>query len=600
MEGDRRWYLTPVGSDVHDVVYSTATELAERNGRRQLLRSLRSIYLDGDPVSADVCSWYHWPRGPAEEPALRNAVDATHARLAKQRPRPWVVTIDGEWSLQQKAKALSGWTDGEFERLGVYDLADAALLDAQIYGDGFVHGFVGDDGRPSLELVWSGDLHVPPREEENRCVRTLYRTLRVDRQVLIDRYPELEDAIRGANDALREEESQTEHYDKTDVVLVVQAWRLGVGERVGRFTECVSTATLMHTEWKRPRFPFARQPWSPDPMRWHCNGQVIQMAGGQAALNRVCETIAEAMAKTVPHAFLDTSMGLPKDKIGNNVDAIYEFAGTGNGDVPLKFSAPPPVNEQLLAERAYLKSSVFENNGVSELYASAMNPAEEESGKARAIRADVESERFYPQGKGREDMIVDIARLLHDCAEEICESDDPRSEKLVAMGGKRNLEAISYADGRMTSEQYRMRTFPTSGLSATPAAKLRDIGELMDRQLIQDPDYARELLDFPDLDRYNRERSAGRDLTNKLIERALKGERVIANPYMPLGYVISQGSLMYDLALLDGASDKGLTCLSDLIGQANALQQKAQQAMQAQQPAQPPVAGPPADPGVAA
>jgi hypothetical protein len=122
---------------------------------------------------------------------------------------------------------------------------------------------------------------------------------------------------------------------------------------------------------------------------------------------------------------------------------------------------------------------------------------------------------------------------------------------------------------------------------------------MVNAQMIDDMDDARELLDMPDLKRYNRLKSAARRLVRKLVDKALrKGEATSPDPYMPLGYFIQYGSLSVNLAAEMGAPEANVQCLRDMVQAAIEMkaEQDAARAAAAAPPPGPPMGGPPMGP----
>ena len=118
---DKRWWQRK--DKPHETVYSIARRLAKENPRKALYKQLRALYSDDWGEGTPLAAIAGLGTGPCHrDNVIANAVDAVHSRLAKNRPRPWVVTVGGDWSLQQKAKKSSQWLAGEFERLDTYKL----------------------------------------------------------------------------------------------------------------------------------------------------------------------------------------------------------------------------------------------------------------------------------------------------------------------------------------------------------------------------------------------------------------------------------------------------------------------------------------------
>ena len=156
---------------VHEHLFDHAVKCVQRGSRRSILRALRALYCNSGEESS---TWR----------VTKNACEAVLAKIAKAKPRVWVLTTEGARTLQERGKLLSQWCDGQFERLTVYERGKMSLHDALIYGSGALKSCEGLDGRPMVERVWIGDLGVEEREERQGAVRTLYQVVRVDRGVL--------------------------------------------------------------------------------------------------------------------------------------------------------------------------------------------------------------------------------------------------------------------------------------------------------------------------------------------------------------------------------------------------------------------------------
>ncbi len=65
-------------------------------------------------------------------------IDAAHARVTKQNPRPVFVTKGGNFTLQKKSKHMQRWVEFADHFTDARPIKKAAMLDAQIYGNGFV------------------------------------------------------------------------------------------------------------------------------------------------------------------------------------------------------------------------------------------------------------------------------------------------------------------------------------------------------------------------------------------------------------------------------------------------------------------------------
>lgn len=530
---------------------------------------MRAVYLDEPLTPAmrtafdDLC--YAWPEEHRTRwPALRSGTDAVHSKIAKTHPRPVFLTTDGDYTLQTTAETATQWMDGEFSRVSMDALGERVFLDAEIYGTGAIWVGVQHD-QPTYERVFVGDLYVDPREEYHDAVRSLYRVRRMDVGVLSELYPKHREAIASAKKADPEITDYIgEDLGIADVVMAIEAWRLPDGPNAkGRHSIVVDGVTLHDDlEWDADCFPFAFVHWSRDPRRFFGIGLVEQMLAPQSELNEMAETYSQARHLFVPILVAEEG-SIQIDQLSNEVGRYY---GIKHGASPPQvLHATAMFLQMAQAEEIYIER-VWKMAGVSAMSVASQKEPGLNSGKALQNFADLESERFASANRSWERLFVDVARLSYKCAQQIAKGDASTARKLEVLGGKESLEILSFADADLGDEPYRIDVFPVSQLSNTIAAKIDEVMSMVNAQLIDDPEDARELLDLPDLKRYNTERSAGRRVVRKIIEKALKhGIATPPDPYMPLPYLIRYGSLSANLAMLANAPAEHVQCLRDMV-----------------------------------
>lgn len=545
------------GGAVHEKLFDHAVACVCRGGRRSTLRELRALYCSSGQYES---AWR----------VTKNACEAVLAKICKAKPRAWVLTTDGVRRLQERAKLLTQWCDGQFEQIGAYALGRTAEHDALIYGTGAAKAYEGLDGRPAAERVWAGDLGVEAREERQGAVRTLYQVARVDRAVLASAYRGKASAIEESCDPFASEEHVDSH-DATDQVCVVEAWRLPMGKVPGRHVICTSTCTLLDEEWNDDVFPFSFIHWSRDPESFFGVGLVESMAGNQRELDNLSSKINESYDRMSPKLLGEKGSEFTVEQMTGVPWEVISYTGT-----PPQFATPPAISQDYTARERTIINGIYEMHGISQLSAESQKPAGLNSGKALAVHSDIESERFQMAQQAYEEFFVNLARQLIRVAEAIAERDGAESDKLMALGGRKALRAVSYGEARFGDEPMSLRAFPVSALSSTPSGRLRDVQDLMAAQLISDPEEGRELLDFPDLDRYQSLRSAGRKLVDKQVEACLDGYPQTPNPHSPLDYALKHATLSLQLAEFEVDEDDalaayGLELLRDYIAMVEAL-----------------------------
>lgn len=551
------------GEELATEVTERAEGLRKTDPRMKDLIAWRDLYVDAPRDDWQALGLFRDRR--ARLNAVQNAVDAVHARLARSRTRPWVVTIDGDYEARERAEKASLWLDGQFEKLNFYNLASDVLHDALIFGTGVLK-FYRDYGQICVDVRWCGDLFVDQREERFRSVRTLYEVVGVDRSVLAAQHPEFSDRIMdGDISPYRDDTWNRDPLSQSDLVQVVEAWRLPDRPgKAGRHVIVVGKLVLVDEGWTRSTFPFEFLHWSRDPLRFWGVGMVERASGLQAELNLMSATLEESYRRAPPSSvWIEASSQIAAKQINNSPWSIYTYVGS-----PPTVVTPPAIAADFSAREEQILQRVYELQGVSQLSAQSQKPAGLNSGRALTVHQDIESGRFYVPTRAFADLHIGGAKQMLALANE---TPDDERESLTVYGGDDGLEEVKYVDAMLGDRPHQIRVFPVSSLSASPEGKIEDIMNLVSLGVITDPADIRELLDFPDLNRYNSVESAGRMLADKLIGMALKGKRVAAHPLLPLEYLLRRGTLEHDLAQLRGADLDKLQNLRDLLGHAESL-----------------------------
>lgn len=568
MQKRSEWWLLN-GEELAVKVTERATALRLNDPRLRDLLAWRDLYVDAPRDDWGALGLFRDRR--ARLNAVQNAVDAVHARLARARTRPWVVTVDGDYEARERAQKASLWLDGQFEALDIYNLASHVLHDSLIFGTGVLK-FYRDYGKLCVDLRWCGDLFVDPREERFRSVRTLYEIVGIDRGVLAAQYPEHEDQIIGDaispyRDDIWGRDASANVNGQSDLIQLVEAWRLpDAPGKPGRHVLVTGKLVLVDEEWTRDSFPYEFMHWSRDPLRFWGVGMVERASGLQAELNLMSATLEDSYRKAPPSSvWIEASSQINAKQLSNSPWSIYTYEGS-----PPVMITPAAIAADFSAREDQILRRVYELQGVSQLAAQSQKPVGLNSGRALTVHQNIESERFYVPTKAYESMHIGVAKQLFALAEETPEDE---RDQLTVYGGNEgdDLEEVKYMDAMLRDKPHQIRVFPVSSLSQSPEGKIEDLMNLVALGVVTDPADIRELLDFPDLQRYNSVESAGRMLADKLIGQALKGKRVAAHPLLPLDYLLRRGTLEHDLAQLRGADLDKLQNLRDLLGHAESL-----------------------------
>jgi hypothetical protein len=608
---DRRWWLL---DEPHEVIYETVVKLMN-DDRATKYALWRELYEKGR--SEDETEELLYCEQLTRDNLVANGLDTVHAKLTKSIPRPYFMTIGADWDASERADLMTKWMDGEAERLNLEELGSDAVKESATVGHVEIHYFECPiSHRPAAELVYAEDVHVDPREAFFGCVRTKYRTVAVDREILAERYPKQRAAIRDSSKLPTWEPTNAASINRhtglgdetSDMVLVVEAWRLPVkkfdepwesGSREGRGRHVIVVAdlTLFDEEWKEMDFPLVALPWVKLPRKYFGLGLAARLAGSQAEVNKMADKFYELADLAVPTYWVPAESEVNTEQMDNDGFTYHSFSGMS----PPILLNPDPVAPSYMAAMQQRQSLTYSNNGISELGAKSEIPAQlQGSGRAMNVYSDIQTERFAVQALAIERFRVESAKRIVAIMERIVArakdgEEGAESEALEALGGDRHgLEVIKYSDCRMGDTPYTVRCVPISKLSNQPSARLQEVDALIQMGLIGNED-ALDLLDMHDLDRYRDITMAAKDDVKQAIQQCKRGKQPKAHSFMPLDYAITLGSQIYSLWHRKGAPDAVLTRLQTFIGMAQSLKQKQMEAMAP--PPAPPAPMPPPMPG---
>lgn len=581
---NNRWWrenFADPGRRIHALVAKL-----EQDGRREKYRALERIYGEAT-LTADDTRLFAQIFGVAEDattwqrtPAVRSAVDTQLNRLGRIRPRPKPMPRRGDWHAKERARLLDLWLDAWLAKLGMQDeLARALLFDGLVLGTGLLHVF-DQDGAPAIELVHPGSFHVDPRESWNRCNRTFYRVLPIDREVLWERFPDHRDAIEEAT--LYEDATEAMHgewgaSEAADLVKVVEAWRVATvrddesgdwvpGTRlltiVGRSGGCVLNPD--EREYAHPSPPVVRYRYRSVNRSWWGLGLVESASTMQADLNEIDGVLAEAYPLMTP-GILAEANSLAVKRVSNRIGKVIEYTGT-----PPQPWTPPAVSPDFVARGDALEQRIYRMEGISAFSSQSMKPAGLNSGVAIEAHEDVENERHAVPAQHYELAILEVAELLLCVADDIAECGD--ASKLRILGGRRMLEEIDYARAQRAKGDLSvvLRMTPVSRLSRSFSGRLDQADKLREMGMFPDPEDLFEVLDMPDLDAMASTRLAPRRLAELMVDNAVRDKPVLVHQYMDLQYLLRYAAHVRSEAEIDGAPDEALVRIDDLIGSAEA------------------------------
>lgn len=424
---------------------------------------------------------------------VESCIDTAAARIAKSRPLPEIVTSNGEFKQQKKAKLLTKYLAGVIGELEVHDKAQRCFVDACIFGTGALKLFI-EDGKICAKRVLIDDIIVDEEEGRDDDVRQLHQRGHANRNVLMELYPEHADKIRVAPSDLP---GQTMSPISEDRVAVTESWHLPSAEGAGDGLHviCAANCTLFCEKWEHSWFPFAFLRWKPRPLNFYGMGLAEQLAPIQLEINQVCTRIIESIDQVSrPTTFIAAGQNIIPQHIAKMPGAVVRTNGPPSQAV--MFSNPPAQAAEVYEWLENLYNKAYAITGISQMSAQSQKPAGLNSGAALRTFEDIETGRFELTSQRYEDFFCTAAEIILALSKQLYESGVKVQAKVA---DRKFLETIDWKDAELKPDEFEMQVFSVSSLPNSPAGRMQAITEYMQAGFIEKTK-ALQLLNFPDLE----------------------------------------------------------------------------------------------------
>lgn len=582
------------GKALGDAVIRAASHIEQQQGYRTQANLRHSrIYGNFDAVGFGPRDYSQSISGLRTQISLNviaACVDTLCAKVSKNRPQPFFQTYGGDWKLQRKGLKLNKFCQGAFHETELYRHAQMAFKDACIMGTGALKFLEGDNERLVVERAFPENIKVDDADGMHGSPRQLYEYRLIPREVLMEMYGgdatqlgcEIAAAIEAAQ-APRGTHGPTQGLG--DVLPVWEVWHLPSGRNAndGRHAIAIKGATLFEEEWSKPRFPFSFIHYTRRQLGFWGQGLAERLWGIQLEINRTARAIQEILRMlSNPKILRERSSNIPKQHLRGGWDSIGDIIDyTG---VKPEIWTPQAVAPEHFAQLDRLWQKSFEQEGISQLSASATKPSGLDSRPALREYNDIESERFAILGQDWERFVaLDSAEILIDMAKDIAKG---KKDYEVQTPLRRALEPVKWSDIDLERDQYVMQALPVSSLPNNPAARLEMVQEWVDRGWVDNVE-ARRLMNMPDLETADSLATAAMDDVDATIEMVLDGEEpATPDETQNLSLLATRTQSALLRAKHQGATDQVLTGLRNLLMDTQNAQQALAQAAQAMQPQQ--------------
>lgn len=513
---------------------------------------------------------------------IKSCVDTVTSKIAKTRPRPLFLTMDGNAMLQQKAKKLTAYLDGWFEDADIYEHGTISFRDGCVFGTGALKMFIDHNlNKVAVERSISDELIVDEAEGRYGTPLQMHQKRDIPREKLMDMFPKFKRQIA---DAASDYNQAQYSMSTADVVEVLESWHLRSGKDAtdGKHTICIENCTLFAEEYKKDYFPFVFFRWQPRLIGFYGQGLAEELLGIQLEINKILRTIQMAQhLMAVPRVFIENNSKVVDTHINNDIGALVRYTGP----TPPQISVGGAVAPEIYAHLENLYKKAYEITGISMMSAASQKPPGLTAAVALREMSDIETERFAVTAQRYEKFYMDIAKMAIDFTRDLADMDPQLA--LNAKAGK-YISKIKWKEVDLDNDEYQMRVFPTSILPTKPEGKLQTVQELMQAGFIGKEE-GMDMLDFPDTEKYFSLKNAAVENALYAIDKMMvDGEYVTPEPYMNIALAKQLAQSAYLKYKNQNAPEARLELLRRFISTCQSMlgvvqQDQQLQALQAQQ-----------------
>lgn len=581
------WYERPK-DQAHEDLFQYVRDIKQRQIRRRyelaVFQQLYTNSIQSIASSGSLFSSLDSGGGGVNKLSVnvvKSCVDTATARIAKSKPRAFVLPTKGDYRLERKCANLTKFLDGAMQASCVYANSEDVFRDAGIYGDGALLLREGD-GEIVSETVKVDELIIDRVAGMYDKPNEMHIQHPVTRSSLLAKFPDKKRQIDAARMNWR---GELAFMSQQDMVLTIETWRLpsAPDAKDGRHVLCIDGATLVDEPWTKSYIPIYRFHWTPPTYGPFGQGIAHELEGKQWVITNILRDIAESIRMfAVPRVWLEASSMVSKHTISNDV-SVNTYMGQ-----PPVFSTPPAASADIYQFLQWLIDDCYKELGLSQLSAQSEKPAGLNSGVAMRTYQDVETQRFAIIGQRWERWFMAVAEGIVDMTADMHKKGKSISVKVPGRGF---IETVNWKDVSLKADQYDIQIWPTNILPETPEGKLQAIQEWTSSGFMP-RDVAIGQMNMPILNDWVSDETAARDNVKMCISSILDNAKFIEpDPISNIDLCVSMAQSAYLRAQYDDVEEHKVTMMLRFL--TAALKQ------QAVKNAPPPGAAPPGAPGPA-
>lgn len=441
--------------------------------RRNLRLYEYSPTLSIDNMTDDACVGYYQQHtfdinddttSSVQENVIRSCIDTLTSKIASQKVRPFINTVNGTFKQLQIAKQAQDFFDSLYDEQNINKIVSDAFRDSCVFDKGVIYVDVADK---KVYKVFPWQIYVDPREASyNRLTQITWKQ---------EQYPVSLLPIKVDNDEM-------------ETVTYYQYWDLNKAKHYYWIPE------LDHYEeekWDGGCLPFLFLNYA-SPVKATTSQSVVDLLYGiQMEIDCLLNKIKDASQLCAPmQYFVPEGSNIKASKVSNRVGEVYTYSMPPNVTAsPVTVSTTPFMDPQWMSTVESLKNHAYEMVGISQLSATSQKPQGLDSGVALNTLEDIESDRFETQLNSVIHIYIDLAKLMIQLF--------PPEEDILPRNRMRSN--IKWADIVQARDEICIQFSAANSLSKDPSTKLQQLQALYAAGLIPQSHIAK-LMEMPDID----------------------------------------------------------------------------------------------------
>lgn len=440
--------------------------------RRNLRLYEYSPTLSIENMTDDACVGYYQQHtfdinddttSSVQENVIRSCIDTLTSKIASQKVRPFINTVNGTFKQLQIAKQAQDFFDSLYDEQNINKIVSDAFRDACVFDKGVIYVDIADK---KVYKVFPWQVYVDPREASyNRLTQITWKQ---------EQYPVSLLPIKVD--------------DEMETVTYYQYWDLNKAKHYYWIPE------LDHYEeekWDSGCLPFLFLNYA-SPVKATTSQSVVDLLYGiQMEIDSLLNKIKDASQLCAPmQYFVPEGSNIKANKLTNRVGEIYTYSMPPNVTTsPITVSTTPFMDPQWMSTVEALKNHAYEMVGISQLSATSQKPQGLDSGVALNTLEDIESDRFETQLNSVIRIYIDLAKLMIQLF--------PPEEDILPRNRMRSN--IKWADIVQARDEICIQFSAANSLSKDPSTKLKQLQALYAAGLIPQSHIAK-LMEIPDID----------------------------------------------------------------------------------------------------